>query len=157
MAALSTVIAGIGLATSLVGTGVQAYGAIQQTEATKRAEALREKQSNLELARQRRQVLRDSLKARAMALLNSTAQGGTGGSGIAGGYGEIGQKTGENLVGISQAGQIGSGIFKANYSEANAQSLVSFGAGLSSFGGTVKDNAETFARLGTYYSGGKLK
>ncbi len=127
----------IGAVASVVGSLVQAGAAQQQAAASQRAERLRERQMNLESARQRRQIYRNVVSARAAALVASTAQGGTGGSGIAGGLGGIGAKGAESILGVNQGQQIGAGIFKANRDIAAAGALASFGAGLSSFGTTI--------------------
>lgn len=157
MAALSTIIAGIGVAAGLAGTAVSVGAANAASQASIRAENLREKQMNLELARQKRQAIRAGIRARSQAASNANNQGASSGSGLQGGFGQIAQGTGENMVGIGQAGQIGSGIFQANRDSASAQSLVSFGGGLSSLGGSLIDNASTIGRIGTFASGGKIR
>ncbi len=157
MAALSTVIAGIGLAVGAAGAVTSTIGSMQASAASKRAEKLRETQMNLEAARQRRQVIREGLRARAMALTSATAQGAGSGSGLQGGYGQVGQRVGENMVGINQGTEIGAGIFQANRDGYSAQSLVSFGNGLSSLGGALIDNAPTISRVGTYATGGAIR
>ena len=155
MAAISTIIAGIGLALGAVGTAVSVSGASQAADASKRSEKLREQQMNLESARQRRQVIRNSIRARAMSLNSATAQGASTGSGIQGGYGQIGSDTASNIQGINQGQQIGAGIFSANRDSAGAQELAAFGQGLGSLGGAVVNNAETLGRIGTYFGSPK--
>lgn len=155
MAAISTIIAGIGLAAGLAGTAVQVAGAGAASRASARAEKLREKQMNLESARQKRQIMRSALRARASALNSATAQGATGGSGLQGGYGQIGQGAGDNLLGVNNAQEIGAGIFKANIDSAGAQSLVAFGGGLSSLGGSLIDNSSTLGNITRYLTGNK--
>ena len=157
MAALSTVIAGIGVAIGAAGAVTQVVGANNAANASKKAERLREQQMNLETARQRRAVIRNSLRARAMAITNATAQGAGSGSGLPGGFGQIGQQTGENLTGLNQGQIIGAGVFQANRDSYGAQSLVSFGGGMSSLGGALIDNAPTIARTATYATGGALR
>lgn len=157
MAALTTIIAGIGVAAGLAGTAMQVSAASQAADASKRAERLRERQMNLESNRQRLAAIRASLRARSAALTSATAQGAASGSGLQGGYGQIGQATGENIVGVNQAQEIGAGIFTANRDSATAQSLVAFGGGLSSLGGSLIDNSATIGRVATYASGGALR
>lgn len=157
MAAFSTIIAGVGIAAAVAGSAVSVNASNQATAASKRAEALRERQMQLEAARSRRQVVRNMLRARSAALVGATAQGASGGSGLAGGYGQIGQQSGENMTGINQGTEIGAGIFSANRDYANAQSLVSFGQGLSSLGGTLMNNSGTIGRVGSYMSGGAIQ
>lgn len=151
MAAISTIIAGIGLAVGVAGTAVQVIGANQQAAAAKRAEDLRERQMNLEAQRQRRQAIRNALRARSIALTSATSQNAEGGSGLQGGFAQIGQQLGSNLQGINQSTEIGAGIFQANRDSAGASSLVSFGSGLSSLGGALVQNSETLGRVGTFF------
>lgn len=127
----------IGLVASLAGSFIQAGASKQAAEASKRAEDLRERQMNLESARQRRESYRNVLRGRSAALVSSTAQGGTGGSGIAGGLGQITNKGADNIVGVNQGQEIGKGIFTANRQVADAQSLAAFGSGLSNMGQMV--------------------
>lgn len=129
-----TILLALGTIASVVGAGVQAYGSMQEAQASKDAEALRQKQMLLESNRQRLQTIRQSIAARAQAENNATAQGAQSGSGLAGGEASIGAKTANNLVGISQGVQIGTGIFQANSRVADAQSLAAFGQGLGSMG-----------------------
>lgn len=137
----------IGLALSAVGTIAQVGAASQQAAASARAEKLRKQQLTLESMRQRREIVRNSLRARAAALAASTAQGGTGGSGIEGGLGQIQAKAADNTVGVNQGEAIGRGIFDANASYASWGALASFGGGLSSLGGTINDNSDTLSRI----------
>lgn len=132
---------GLSLIASLVGTGVSAIGAAQQSEASKRAEQLRERQMNLEDRRQKQKNYRELLKGRAAALVGATAQGASSGSGLAGGYGQIGGTAATNFTGINKGTEIGAGIFDANMAATDAGTMVAFGQGLSSLGqqlGSVK-------------------
>lgn len=147
---VETIIAGIGLVLGAVGTGVQVKAANDASEASKRAENLREQQMNLEAARQRRQVVRNALKARSMALNSATNQGASRGSGLQGGYGQIGSEAGGNILGINQGTAIGAGIFETNRDAAGAAALASFGQGLGSLGGALVNNSETIGKIATY-------
>lgn len=150
MAALSTIIAGVGLALGAVGTYTSVKGAQDQANAAKRAEKLRQRQMELEAMRQRRAALRTALRARSAGLVAATSQGAQGGSGLAGGMGQVGGDLGNNLVGINQSTEIGAGIFAANRAAAGGASLAAFGSGLSSLGGAMVSNADTLGRIGTY-------
>lgn len=150
MAALSTIIAGVGLAIGAAGTVTSVNAANASADASKKAEQLRKRQMELESIRQRRSAIRNSLRARSMSLTNATAQGAAGGSGLQGGYGQIGQQTGENITGVNNAEEIGAGIFNANAASASAGALAAFGSGLSSLGGAIVNNAPTIASVGTY-------
>lgn len=127
----------IGAVASIAGAFIQAKGAADASAASVRAEKLRETQMNLESARQRKQIYRNVLRARASAIVGATAQGAGQGSGIAGGLGQIAGQGADNILGVNQAQSISSGIFKENMNIANAQSLASFGGGLSSLGQTI--------------------
>lgn len=148
-------LAALGLVAGLAGTVVQMAGANAQAQASKRAEKLRETQMNLESARQKRQIIRNALRARSMALVNATGQGASSGSGLQGGYGQIGQGTNENLQGVNQGQTIGAGIFKANRDSFDASNMVSFGGGLTSLGGSIVDNASTIGNIATYAFGNR--
>jgi len=157
MAALSTIIAGIGLAASVAGTAVTMAGQEQQRKASVRAERLREQQMNLESARQRRSVIRNVLRARAQALVGATAAGAAEGSGLQGGFGQIAQQGGTNMVGINQGQEIGAGIFAANRDMAGGQTLAAFGGGLSSLGGALFSGSESIGRVGSFATGDAVK
>ena len=131
------ILGAIGLVAQVAGSFIQAGAAKKAADASKKAEVLRERQLDLESARQRRETYRQTLRARSQALVSSTAQGGTGGSGIAGGLNQITGKGAENTLGINQGQSIGKGIFSANRQVADAQSLAAFGGGLSSLGSTI--------------------
>lgn len=157
MAAFTTIAAGIGavatlggLALQAAGVGVQMDAANKQSEASQRAERLRAQQLSLESARQRRQALRNAIRARSVALSASTAAGASTGSGAAGGLGQIASQAGTNVQGINQGQEIGTNIFKANADEAAAGGQAAFGSGLSSFGGVLISNASSIGSIGEY-------
>lgn len=139
-----------GLALQAVGTAAQVDAANKQTEASVRAERLRERQANLETMRQRRQAIRDSLRVRAQAISSATAQGASspGSSGLQGGLAQIGNRGAENVLGINQASEIGKGIFNANADYAKAGGQLALGQGLSSLGGALVNNAGTIGKIG---------
>ncbi len=144
-----------GLAISGIGLGANIIGGVMQTNAAKKAEAAREKQMNLDAARQRREVARQAIIARSVALSNATNQGASQGSGLPGGYGQITGEAGRQTVGINQNQEIGSDIFAANRAYYTASGITGFGSGLTSIGGAIMNNAGTINRLGTYYFGSK--
>ena len=74
-AAVSLAMGAIGLGLQAAGTMATMEGNRQAAAASKRAEDLRQKQMNLESMRQRRQVIRNAVRARSMALSGATAQG----------------------------------------------------------------------------------
>jgi len=127
----------IGAVASVAGAVVSAQGSAQAAQASKEQEKLRAQQVELESERQRRQVIRNGLKARSLALTNATADGAQFGSGFAGGTSQIANKTAENTLGINQAESISKGIFANQGKIADAESLAAFGQGMSSFGSTI--------------------
>lgn len=137
-----------GLILSAVGTGLSIYGQIQQANAMKDAEAQRQKQMNLDAARQRRQMIRESLWARAQAISTATNQNAAYGSGIPGAYGQISGRTGNQLVASSQNQEIGNNIFAANRRAYDASIISDFGSGLSSLGGMFMQDSGTISRVG---------
>ena len=67
---------------SLVGGVVSALGSIGQAKASKKAEALRQQQMNLEAVRKQREMVREGIVARASATSNAVSQGAGEGSGL---------------------------------------------------------------------------
>jgi hypothetical protein len=117
--------------TAAIGAVIGAVGQIQQARAAKKAEKARERQMNLDVQRKRREAVRQAMAARAMALNNATAQGASMGSGLAGGYGQIGGDLARNQVALSQDQQLGRQVFSANRQFAQAGTLVGIGQGIS--------------------------
>jgi hypothetical protein len=137
----------VGAIFSLVGIGMQVYGQIAQANALKRQTALQEKQMNLEADRQRRDIIRNAIMARAIAQTNAANQGALFGSGLQGGYGQIAGRSGNQIVATNQNQEIGQGIFKAQRQYYNASIISSFGSGLSSLGNMFMQNAGTINRV----------
>lgn len=131
----------------LVGTGISAYGAYQQAQGNKKAEALRLRQQNLEAARARKQTVRQAIIARATALSNATSQNAAEGSGAAGGQGQISSQAASNIQGINQGQSIGLQMFRANAQIAGGQTLQSIGSGIQGFGSFISNNYETMNRV----------
>lgn len=162
------VIAGIALAGSVIGTGMQVLGASKAAEANKQIAQLEMQQAEqqkkaMELDARRRQLqqIRQAQQARSMALTAATAQGATQSSGLEGAYGQISGGVGTNLLGINQNLEIGRTLFglssqidQQKMSLADAQSLSAFGSGLTSLGGSVMTNLGAINRLQTTGFGG---
>ncbi len=157
MAALTS----IGIALSVAGTAVSVIGAFgqaraakQQAEAFEKAENAREAQMKLDAQRRRREVIRQTLAARSLALSNATAQGAAQGSGLAGGMAQATATGAQEIRSVNQSEQLGGRIFSANRQGARAQareafwgSVGSFGGGLSSLGGMTLQNQDLFRRV----------
>lgn len=148
-----------GMALQAAGTAVQMDAAQKQTEASVRAERLREQQMNLETMRQRRQAVRSALRTRAIAISSATNQGASAGgsSALPGGLAQIGNQGQDNVSGIDKGKQIGSGIFRANADYATAGGQAAMGQGLSSLGGALVNNAPTIGSIGTFFGSPKGK
>ena len=86
---------------------------------------------NLDVQRKRRESVRQAMSARATALSNATAQGASMGSGLAGGYGQIGGDLNRNMVALNQDQQLGRQVFSANRQYASAGTLIGIGQGIS--------------------------
>jgi len=107
-------------------------------------EAERKKQMELMARRQQMEVVRNSQRARALALNNATGQGAQFGSGLQGGYGQIASDTNNNLLGIQQNLAIGRNMFGLNaqmsqskINQSEAEGDAAFWKGLSSLGGSM--------------------
>lgn len=153
MAAVSTIIGAIGLGLGAIGTVTTMKGQQQQAQAANKAEALRKKQMTLDVARQRREIVRQQVMARSQALANATSQGAAQGTGLQGGYGQISSNSGNNMNYNRQSADIGYGMFNANMQATNAGTMASFGSGISNLGGTLMNNAQTIGRVGSYFAG----
>lgn len=114
--------AGAGIA----GTALTYMGQKKAAAGAERAERLRERQMNLQAARDRRQTVRQAIIARSQALASATSQGAEGGSGIQGGMSQVTAQSASNIQGINQGQQIGSQMFAANrqISQGNSQSAL---------------------------------
>ncbi len=86
----------------------------QAIAAQQRAEDARKQQMELDAQRRSKEIVRQQQRARSAGLTNATAQGAQFGSGLPGGYGQIGGQTGVNLLGTQQNLGLGRDIFAAN-------------------------------------------
>jgi hypothetical protein len=142
-----TMIALIGLSIAAVGTGVSAYGSVQTANATKDAEMLRKKQMGLDAMRKRREILRESMMAKATALTNASAQGAQESSGLQGGYAQISGVASRGLTDVNQSEDIGKGIFDANAQAASGQAVSAIGGGVKDIGMTMAGNNDKIGRI----------
>lgn len=131
--------AAVTLGASLVGGYFQYKGQKQMIAAQQKAERLRERQMNLQAMRERRDVIRNSILARATALATTTNQGAAapGSSALGGAYGQIGGDRGRQTVAINQNQEIGAGIFKANRQYFAGTQKVGLGQGIAGAGEAV--------------------
>lgn len=166
MAAISTIIAGIGVAASIAGTGMGIYGSMQQAKAQKESiaaqrEAERQRQiaMNLDATRKKREMIRQAQVATANAQATANNQGAGQSSGLPGSLGAISGQSGVSMLGVEQNREIGNNIFAANARSSAAQmdaadsmSMQSLASGVGSLGGALVKNAGAIDRVGTYYS-----
>lgn len=156
-ASFSTLVAGAGLAATLVG-GVLSYkGSQQSTQAQKRLAGLQQQQMDLSASRDRRSVARQAIIARETALSNATSQGAGFGasSGLAGGMAGVTGEAARGTLAINQNQSIGTESFAQQKNSFNGQNLASMGNGISNFGGVLLNNQQMFSRVGSYFSGKK--
>lgn len=150
-AALGGLAGTLGTIGALVGTGFQVKGALDAQAAQDKMEGLRKAQMELESNRRRRQIIRQAVVARAEALSNATAQGASAGSGLQGGYAQIGGESGSAVAAVEQNRQLGRSMFGANMALSRAQTIQTIGSGVSSLTGALVKNQNEIGRVGTYY------
>jgi hypothetical protein len=173
MAAVSTAIA---LGSLAVGGATAIKGSIDKQEASKaaarasqeysaasqRAESLRRTQMELDAARKRRDIIRQTIVARSTATSNANYSGSLYGSGLQGGLSQISQEGNSQLVSLGQNLAIGRGIFDANadasaaqYAGNIAQSNAQSANSMFNLGIGLMQNAGTIGRVGGSIVNGK--
>jgi hypothetical protein len=158
IAAIGLAIAGAGATTQYMAGQKAKSAQEEQMRIQQQQEALRKRQLALDNMRKQREIIRAGLRARSMALATSVAQGaGTGGSGLAGGYGQIAGRTNTNLVGQATNASFGNQMFDLNAQMAGAMrnsaaagTDAAMGSAMTSLGGTIMNNAGSIARVGGY-------
>lgn len=151
MAAISTILTSL---IALGGIGAQVAGASQQADAAKKAaeesrkaEAIKQRQMELESQRRKRELIRQSLIARSQAVSQATGQGAQFGSSLPGALGAISSQADYNVQGANQSEALGHQLFQTNARIADAQGEMATGAGLSSLGGSLVKNLGAIGRL----------
>lgn len=159
---------GIGSAVSAGGAYMNYQGQRKQAAAQEQAIALqqqieeqRQKQLNLDATRRKREIIRQSIAARAQALATVAAQNAQSGTALPSAYAGISGRSNVNLLGVEQNQEIGNSMFGLNrgllgaYREGAAgQSMSATGQGLTSLGGMILSNATTIGRVGGTAFGG---
>jgi len=162
MAAIAAVGLGLGAA-GLIGSNKaanEANAAQQQMLALQRQQMEEQKkQMELDALRRKRDIIRQSIAARSVALTTATAQNAQFGSGLAGAYGTITGRGNSSLLALGQNLAIGENMANLKMSEsfaqsryANAQSQLAFYQGLTSLGGGMLKNLDAIGRVGTTFS-----
>ena len=116
---------------AVIGGVMSAIGSMKQAKASAKAEKLRSRMMQLEAMRKRREIVRESVVARAQATSNATAQGAGEGSGLQGGIAQITSRQNRNILASNQDEALGKGVFKANAQYAKAGGMIAIGQGLS--------------------------
>jgi hypothetical protein len=108
------------------------------------ADAQRRQAMEISARRNMLQTVRNAQQAQAQALANATSQGAQFGSGVAGGKGTVAGEAGQQMLGVSQNLQIGENMFDINnqiniqkMNEADAESKIAQGQGMSSMFGAI--------------------
>lgn len=122
------------IALGAVGGIVQAIGAMKQAKASAKAEKARQRMMQLEALRKRRELVRESVVARATATSNASAQGAGEGTGLKGGIAQITSQQNRNILASHQDEALGNKVFAANKAYAKAGGLIALGGGISSLG-----------------------
>lgn len=134
-------------ATGLIGTGISAVGAMQQAEAARDAERLRQTQMTLEAQRSRREVVRRAIAARAVVANQAGAQGLGQSSGALGGQSQAVAQGASNVQAINQGEQLGNRMFDINRRYSSGQTLASIGGTIQDIGTTFAKNSDVFSRV----------
>lgn len=136
------------VAAALIGGGmvVSAYGQYGQYKTQRKADALRQRQVQLEATRLKREQLRKAQVARAQATARAYNQGAGESSALAGGLSQITGQTGRAVQAINQDAKLSEGLFNINTEYAKAGAITNIGEGITSVGNTIAGNADTINR-----------
>ena len=147
---ITAVAAVVGATVSATGAAGQARAQRAASAASRRAEAARLRQMNLETQRKQRSIYREQMRARSVALANTTNQGASaeGSSALPGGIGQISGEAGRQSLALAENQAIGSEIFSANAAMASAQGDAATWQGVGSIGQNIFANAERIGRIG---------
>ena len=147
---ITAVAAVIGATTAAAGAVGQARSQRAASAASRRAEAARLRQMNLETQRRQRDIFRQQLRARSVALANTTNQGASaeGSSALPGGQGQISGEVGRQSLALAENQAIGSEIFSANAALASAQGDAATWQGVGSIGQNIFANSQAIGRIG---------
>lgn len=131
------------------GTGYSIVQGQEAASASKKAEALRKQQLQLEATQKRRAAIRDFQLKRATSISN--IQGATGnleGSAYGGATSALSAGVGTNLGEIGQAETTGLGIFDANAAYSQASANAQAGSQIAQFGKDLFASGPAIGRLG---------
>lgn len=156
---------GVGTA---VGLGLQAYGmsqsmagasaynqaAVAEIGAEEKVQGLHEQFMELDSRRKQLENLRNTQKARAMAVAAGASQGASFSSGVAGGEAQVMGHGAFGASGLAQSLMIGRGIYqqdlnidKQRIAMSNANLQMQYGSGMSSLGQSIMGGAGPLSQL----------
>ena len=149
MPAISTIIAGIGLAVAAAGAVTQYIGSQQVATSQARQEQIRQQQMTLEAERQRREAYRKMIVAQAQGTNNAANQGANAtDSSVVGGLAQATGIGNQSFKDISQNQTQANALFAENRLEANGRGMMGLGSAVSSFGSGVTQNSGAISRVG---------
>lgn len=141
-----TALAGLGI--SAAGLGANVAGQVQASEASKKAEEIRQQQASLTAFREQREIIRKSIAARAIALSNTTSSGAQESSALPGAYGQITSEEARSFASVSQNMELGNQMFRANQQVTSGKELIGFGQGAQDFGKQAVAAAPAVGQVG---------
>lgn len=144
---LTLALSATGLATSVGGKVLEAQATSEASDASKRAEAARLRQAQLEEAQRRRQVLRQAIIARSTSLSTATAQGAADSSAFAGVASSYGTQLAGNVGNINQSAAIRDDIFAANSDYADASAAARNYGAVGDLGKDIFASSEKLGKL----------
>lgn len=164
----------LAIASGVIGLGMSLFGGSGQAEAAKKTaqakkniaglemqqDAVRKQAMEMSANRQQMEVLRNSQRARSLALNSATSQGAQFGSGLQGGFGQVQGAANWNNLGITQNLQSGQQMFGLN-SQINQQKMnisdyessAATSAGISKMGGTLMSSFGPIKNLSGNFAG----
>jgi hypothetical protein len=123
---------------SLIGIGVGAVGSAKQARAEKKIAKLRRQQLGLDVARRRRDILREEIIKRAEIENAAAARGvSTADSSVKGGLANTFGNARENILYLKQDKDITMRIFRKSASAAAGGVLANIGSGIQSLGSVL--------------------
>lgn len=128
--------------TGAIGTAASVAGQIMQYSGARRAEAIRQRQMDLEAARARTQQVRQAVVSRAQVLNQGEAQGAAGSSGVLGGASQAVAQGASNIQAINQGQALGREMFSVQRRISSGQTLSSIGGGIQQLGSFFNRNYE---------------
>lgn len=147
---ITAIAAVAGAVTAATGAIGQAQASRRASAASQRAENARKRQMQLDTMRRQRDIFRQQMRQRAVALANTTNQGASaeGSSALPGGYGQISGEAGRQSVSLAENANLGQQIFDANAQMAQAQSQSAFFQGVGTIGNSIFQNSQAIGRIG---------